>query len=534
MGLLNNNDLSSNALQDTGLGGKKAVLYLKSPRRFYDTAKRPIRYNFGMEFKDELIDEITNNVVKNHRNVHRGNVGISKRLSQSPVGIDAVKTSAMGIPVASSIFSSTWTFMLVIDNDTGSFNGASMGKFKLPMNENNRCVYVGYTTEEPVNMVNHGQGNRINENCMLCITHKVLSKETKTFGPTSKNRLSVIGDVDFISRDSSTRISDCELFKNTPSSLSEMFSFENDGMTSGILSNITEADSLRCSPLDTHHIKSSMNIPSNNCKAIIDSLLNTLEYVATDDYRGTLAEGSRSLINIDDDYISEAMLQELSARDSTNVAVFGLADSDIFMSELISKYDPKVVVINNKNSARTFDPMDQLEINEVNIYSSMISRSLPSILNNCGLIDLSFSYASDASSTRNTGQISLDVFADKRSAWQIRSYSTLAPLSGGEAKARVETAMKMIEEYIFNPIVMAVGNIDVDVSAYSTDDTYIKLRLLDRDSMFNNMDTPYTEHSCLGGINTPLVADSNIVFENGTDLMALTRSILTDSDYEAF
>jgi CRISPR/Cas system CMR-associated protein Cmr5 small subunit len=204
------------------------------------------------------------------------------------------------------------------------------------------------------------------------------------------------------------------------------------------------------------------------------------------------------------------------------------------MSELISKYDPKITIINNKNSAKLFEPMNQLETNEVNIYSSMISRSLPSILNNCGLIDFAFHYVSDISSIENTNQISLNPFDEKKSAWKINNYSTLAPLSGGEAKMRVQAAMKMIEEYIFNPIVLSVGNIDVDVSAYSTDDTYVKLRLLDRDSSFNYIDDPYIEHSCLGGINTPLVGDSNIIFENGTNLMSLTKSILSENDIEAF
>jgi hypothetical protein len=407
--------------------------------------------------------------------------------------------------------------MLVVDGDTHSF---------VPSNTfintgTNRVAYIGYVLDdEPINPINHGQGNTINPNATYVITHKIVNGITSSI---HGNKNSVLCNADYIDRDTSVIISDQILFHNTPDKLMEYIDIDygtSDYDTTAI-STMQQTDSITYSPEETTHLKATLSIPSVANKQLISNIINSYDMSKQMDSEEHLPDNDFISPSIDNKrYLYEnSLIDSLTLLKGTNVSAYGSAEGKILADNLLKKYDPVIMFINNNNASQLFEASDPMHSNEVNIYSSYIANALPAILSSCGLLELSFEYCS-----RCNDQLSmLDVTSD---AWNITHYATIIPLSTEKTKAKIKMAMVQIKELLFIPVINAVGNIDATIYSFNGDDTYVKLRLLDRASSYNHIDEPYVSHTCLGGLISPQIGTSDTVYNNANELVSFNKRIL--------
>lgn len=529
------------------ISGKRAVLYVKSPRKFGNTMNRPIRYNFGLEYQEKLLDEITDKMRINRDTLKTNpasHKAIAKSISQSQEGIDAIMYEPQGVMLGTAVFSEAWLFKLVIDNDTGEYEGGIQGKYSRNR-ANNRTVYLGYASEEPVNISNHGAGHRYNPNCLLYITHKTIGTENPL---GSRRILRITSDVDFLERDTHSRITDDHLFKNIPSEILGHIEFDDpEDQTEGMVTMLGKNDSIAFSPESTHHFKTEMNSPTRQCEDITKTILKMQSIYGDEQFSGD--DWSQSSVFDGDDEVNYRLTQEFKSKDSnTSVASIGIANGEISLEELINRYNIDIKVINNTFSSKMFESLDPRDVNEINIYSAMIAKTLPSIVYNAGFLDYGFNYCSNIKAKKNTASGILgrddDVdfptgimggsFYEKEPAFKLEMFTPIVKMGKKETKARATQMLSLMKDYIFDPIVARLGEIDLSVTMYGSDDIYVKLRLIDRDSSFNYSDAVYREHTCLGGINTPLLATANTIQDNALELGQLSMGIVKDNDHEIY
>lgn len=133
-------------------GKATATLMLYPPKEKAPQVIRPVTYSFDEEFCNSL------------QQVSQQNINSLDAANYINNSNQAVLPSSVGVVDNSQSLNGKWTFTLIIDNDS-AYNRASR-----PF-ANTKRVYSGIVVDEDVSGNNYGQGNAVNDQTHLFITH---------------------------------------------------------------------------------------------------------------------------------------------------------------------------------------------------------------------------------------------------------------------------------------------------------------------------------------------------------------------------
>lgn len=471
-----------------------ALLYLFSPRHMVDHYKRPAVYNFSNTFMNTMYDDLYNHL--GHNASIPKNVVLDSLYSNQATKEIVLPAATGGIDVNTSLLSDTWTFLLIVTNDT--INLSSMHKPKV----DNRVIYQGYCTEEPINPTNLGNGHTVNDGSFLIITHKTVINIVTTHGVNGPiTRYDTISDVDVIPGHDLTNLSQQSMFMNRPGDIKNATSVSAEDGT--ITAALTENDILG-NKSDNIAMSGILNLPKQHGKKILKSIFTGCEEAASDAYSGALSNFGQYADTMGEDMVSSFMTPHMV--DYVNEEQVGVASSrPVSMGEISQKYSPKVIPVIVTNNDM-FSPVPQNQQSTQNIYSSMIASSVPTILSNIGLASISMMYHSP------------------NQACKILDASSYMPMGQNNLEMLVKIVINQLQYEVFDLIVSIAGDFDLNMSVSCSGDTHIILNMLNG----TQHQDIYEHHNCLGGLGNPLSADYDIVYNNSIKLGGLVSAITTD------
>jgi hypothetical protein len=194
----------------------------------------------------------------------------------------------------------------------------------------------------------------------------------------------------------------------------------------------------------------------------------------------------------------------------------------MFLGDLVSKYPVLnyTTTIINVPWELNDSPMLADASNPINIFSSLLMSSIPSIMSNFGISDAIFRYDSTDFSSSITSFMSTPKY-------ELFMLETFIPEeSQGIIKSRWESALKYLEDNIFPIITSQVGNFSVMVKYSSAKECAVQLNLPDFTSTIN--DGVVMNNALFGGFQTPMLVSQNLHSVN-TDEFASLSSIMQNS-----
>jgi hypothetical protein len=187
--------------------------------------------------------------------------------------------------------------------------------------------------------------------------------------------------------------------------------------------------------------------------------------------------------------------------DNPNEAIVGVKiNQPISMGIILRKYHPEIIPIFIKQ-ANLFDPIPQSYISANNIFSSLLSGALPTVLSNTGICNLAFCYNS------------------YHQAFRVDDVATFVPMNPAEVSHRVSAARQIMERELFSILISNGGHFDLMCSCSVTGDTHITLNFLDStptNDVYEN-DNRFA--------NTQLVGNYSALSHNSANLGGMISSI---------
>jgi hypothetical protein len=471
-------------------------MYLFAPRQLRDQYKRPIIYNFNNQFIEDtygVVADMSAGGLYNEPSVPDLN-----RLYNMESAKSIIMPSAHGIPIKTSLLSSCWTFILTIDNDDRSFMNYTQNA------TNNRVVYYGFCIDEPINPLNMGGTvPTVNEGAFLIVTHKTIINminKVGMYGPQTSQ--DTVCDVDVIPNQTFGTLTAEPFTLMTPESLRKATSVEEDGSINSVLGY----DALLQNGTKHSIYNSSLNSPKHHGRKILNALVHGVDSIKLDEYTGTLSSGI-----LEGGYNgamgNEIVTSQIDAHlaDTTNELYAGLpVNEPINLGILMRSYDPDIQPI-YIDQATMFDEVPQHYVSANNIYSSLLSTAMPSILSNVGLLTLAFNYHSP------------------NRALEVLNVENFIQSTPQETSLRVRAAISLLERDLFSIIIANGGHFDLMCSVSCGGYSYITLNLLDstpHHGIYENCNT-------LGGVGSQLIGDFNTANHNISSLGNMISAITT-------
>lgn len=462
----------------TSYNGKRAVLFIFSPRHIEDHYKRPLLYNFNMEFSENAANLLVGG--NNKRNL--------SQLLASNVSNGAIVPSMTGIKFNTSMYSNQWSFLLIVTND--DVNPAIQ-----QMNSGNRkCIYIGLFTDEPVNpnTLNFVQPT-INPNSTLVITRKLILNRLNTFHATRGKIVKddLMSDVENYYHDENIiNQNDHKLFNIQPNNIiKKSMPDQNGGIA---LTDHNGFDSPLIDPEDSK-LETVQNSPKKQLGIIGKALLSSLDYY---DYESIEQE----MLDVDNNY-SETLKENAEAFMNNNCFILsdniGLKNNRYSLGEIINRYNPDIYPI--ISPAKTGAQIIPQDVNSpTSIFSSLITATIPSFLTRVGLSGVSFMYNS---------------YYD---AMKLLHIESLIPVEDSKLKFKWESLLKILKFELFQIIEASVGPFDLMVNSFINGSSYVRLQLLDESVLPS--DYIFEENNTLGGITSPGIGNFDSFANNSRDL----------------
>lgn len=487
----------------------QVVLFLFSPKYVPNFARRPLQYRFSDQFVGDLMDAALQESV----GARQPGASFMKDYSSSSSAV-LPRTTANEVDLRQ--FSQYWTFVLIVDNKQleTCFNTRSAVA--------SRLIYTGWVMGEPAG---HGHtGNVvINNNAILNITSFVkLAQNSNCFGPAGASTVVTTND--------NRLLADPVLLQRT----------ETDGQTLYNLSPIHLANSVQ--NYDGHNYNVStilhqtpMAATFNNSELTvpISSCLGNPYYHISHLVEGLAGAIASERLNRDEDSIyawnrvdSGNILHAASSawRDPALVA-FEAPDPQ--KAHTIGELDLKYPYMNVQVMWQPHDPThelsDPMAPTRRNVFTSVVASSLPYLLNELGIIDVSFRYDSfdpnsALASTENQG------------IWVLTNIALSYSSDIGAVNAAWMKLLERMKWSIFRILKDNNGDFTLNVHCSPMGSTLVDLHFLDD----RDHDHGFTDiNGALGGINAVTVGTQADATANASQLSSIGQQLDVRLDSES-
>ena len=486
-----------------------ARLFLFSPRNFVNIQKRPVTYNFNMEFFDDMKENINNIVDRVGTNYSAASFMNGYRSA-----LDAVTLDGQGFMMDTQRLSDFWTFVLQIDNEQlntgGMYNGPRL---------NNRYIYSGFCSHEPVSSLD-GLRVTVNPNCVLQITHSTSMSLQKRFSPAGDfSQMRVNNDIDLITPSISQQLNTNATNLLTPDKVHKShFDDEYTGTASGYVSNMESALRMDSGSLI---VPSFFNSPKHHLKHIVGGVMQSIDEINMQN------TGSGQMRTIAPELFGSTRLLDSTL---SNFLATPAADNMISIDpvkpwtigELQYKYPDMMVVPIGAEKLSLNDLADQSVTTRANVASAILVAAIPPIINDHGLCEFAFFYRSyDASGSPfiNMGNQELpDQFHVSNAAtWSVETSEML--------KLRIKAIFSNLKNQLFPIIKNMGGDFDLSCSCNSVGECNVMIYFKDEPHATQGI---YESPLLLGGINSPLVGSFNHLQHNSLQMSTMVSCLDTE------
>lgn len=486
------NSLFSEAADKTG---DHAILFLFSHKYIPDQWRRPHIYNFDGEFKTDLQNTISESLRK------PGLALANAAMPHSVAARHAVLPAPQGQHVGLSRLSDYWTFMLVVDKgrDGGPFGTRSA----IP----SRMFYSGWIANEDA-ATKMGARWAINPQAVLSITHHSGFAEVASLGMNGgSSRVQNTADFDYAAPD---------VISNIETDGAKLYDMRFESVISKVAADPLGAG-LQVAPApidhDTGAIETSAELksPTFHLRSVVGTLTESIKHNRIDPNAADTPFGAV-------DVVLESAVG--LARSHRNCVTRGIDPSKVYtIDELMRLYgagfDWQVIV-------PEFDPRytlaDSGAVTRRNVFTSMISSSIPNLLSMFGIADVSFRYSSYAQDQ----QQGLFVTNEHRGMFYLLNMGMLYQTTEAEKQHAWAVFCDYLRDTVFNVIRAECGEFDLMCHSSLLGSTLIDLNLLDELPEQGLVET----NNLLGGLNSPLIGTQAEFQANAEQIYGATVDLI--------
>ena len=490
------NEVSQSLSNTYDRSQRVAILYIFSPRSIVDTCKRPIKYNFDLQFIED-VKKNSDNILNNAKAV--GDAAFMNNFDSS---LYAVGVDAQGTMMNNKHFEDYYTFILQVDNDQFEFD-----KFYQGPSVSNRFIYSGFCNGEPYSS-NDGMRVVINPRCILSITHSTSMNIKSQYSPRGDySRMKVNKDVDFLLPDVTQLLNTNLEHILTPDHLQKSIAKNDD--YSFYLDESTSLSAYGHKPIPVHSLLSS---PKHHLSKIVSAINTSVEQMSTD----TVTNGQISeLLNPvygETNVFRSAFNSNLRCGVSDSMVT--LDPTSVYsIADLQMKYPGLQIVPINADKLSKNDLAFQGAYTRANVASSILVTSIPVLAADSGLCEIGMFYRSYPHNLFTSFGNSND-----NDQVQITNVASFTKEDVGITKLRVTAFINMMRSQVFPIIKNIGGDFDLSMSCNSAGECDVLLYFLDDK---NGTTGIYESPLLLGGLNSPLIGTRSIYENNGQNLSAV-------------
>jgi len=473
--------------------GNEAILFLFSPRQMTDHFKRPLAYKFDGPFIERVSDVLVHNPTQNS----------IRSIVNDPSTFNTIIPSADGFLLNTSLYSSLWTFVFIVDEtDTSS-------AFK---KLSNRVIYFGVCSEEPISNVHSATPEKfINGRCSLSITRKVIVNRHHSLGTqgyrTDDKTLIDNNIIDYQEPvwQSPTNGGMRDYFCLTPEHLMNNTVVDNGGS----INVLDYGDSINVKK--TASVFANHESPRNHLTSLLTSMNVGVENTMYNDRMGEfgVSGGTTSYNDLSEDFLTNAR-DSICGQSSVESNLLnrynqtGMNENQyIDLAFIMQKYYPKVIPIQTRNDALDIIPQHYTSIS--NVFSSLICACIPAYLNSVGLSAISFSFNSYNSDT------------------QVHHIESLTDNISEQLRMKWNAFLLIFKSDLFPILINNGGHFDLNIFSSINGSTNVTLNFLDNTPL--PLGAVYQENTILGGILSPLIGSTENLSNNANQLNNLVHNI---------
>lgn len=478
-----------------------AVLYLFGKKYVPDQFRRAHTYKFGDAFIDDLQEYTASHIDKPaYPDSHMPNSAAAR---------EAVLPSLKGHHVGLNRMSDFWTFVLVVDKGSG-------GGVFARAHAASRMLYTGWiANDEPAALA--GAQWVLNPNAILSISHHtVLSAGGIIDAAGMNSQFEVTSNRDFADSSvlSCIETNGEQLYTLDPSKVAN--SIVGD-MASGSFS--MAPDVVKIGAQDgTIETVSRYEDPIQHLRRVVEAFPDSRKDLEYDGFLQGNGMGG-SLFSSGPD----VAMQTFSMHTQQSNVMVRDGDIDpgkpITIGEIQSRFGP---ALDYQIVVPEFNPTYELSSAEApsrrNVFSALISTSIPDLAVGLGICDLSFRYNS---TIPQEDQFGYPIVGGERGAFHLMRIGTIHNSTEAQTKHAWSILSHRLKTMLWPVIQSECGNFDVTVSYSFVGNTLVNLALLDELPEQGLIET----NNLLGGLNSPLVGSRAELMNNQDQLTRVVSSL---------
>lgn len=479
---------------------KSAKLYIISPYKRDAAIIRPYRWNNTATLSDDIF-----NLMKERKNEYVSSIGgfIKKGffLDRSGASHQAIVPGEEWYEYKSPVLEDHgWRFILIVNN-----LDVVGPRYQVP--SQNRIIYTGFCIGEAPVIKRYGKVIP-NEDAVFYITHQTgLSVDEKIDRNGTYTLANKDSDIDYISNDLlAMNVSDPDGVREyflDPGVILDSTVYVCDG-PNGIIETADSSifASLRSRDNALFKEDAIMNSPKHQANKVMSSLFKTI----SENDNARILGGNRDngfILGVDDDHSLSALLTN-NLKGGRPPVIKGLDVNEPYVSfrDIINRF-PNIVhnidIFELENGVDDDYGFSELEKapNLFSVVNSLVKSSAPPIINDCGISDLTFRWASSA--VPDYGTIRLN----REPELEVHRYATTIPESMEVSDARLKECISQLEKYVFAVVYEMVGEFEVYLNYSAGQKTVVQLQLRDLTDVINR-DYVVAQND-LGGIISPMI-----------------------------
>lgn len=487
--------------------GKRAILWLFSPKRLPDHCRRGYKYDFNGDFLNSLTKDMTR--VGAPRNPWTTKDAFMRG---KPGAWSAITPNTNGTAIRLSQLSTNWTFVLIISDDIRT-NGFMMmdGACGNKSDE----IYSGYVDDIPVDLLNN-----INPNAMFVTTHHTkLHNDVAAYGPscTALDQVNVVSDTDIVPTQTIQNLQ--ETYGQGMNVDNTVYDLRPSKLLCGTVDNSMQDG------YDSYQQQMTVQLPATmeSANMAVDTMYNNpvqhrskLVHTLSASISSVANEGDSALSMMDGyDVFKSNYVNIIGGNDyflsTTNIQ----PDKPFMFSELTAEYPAELLqtTIVDQPVQQAYDLADTFAPTRCNTFTSLLFNVLPMLIVDSNLSYIQFHYDSTI--------VSPDAkFTGIRGAFMV---GDARPIMGNATFEQVQQYqqkfIRSLNDDIFPIILNSVGEFRLSVQCGLMGATEIQLYLYDDDPVRNHETGAIAMASTqLSGIYTPMVGDRATASANQSEL----------------
>ena len=472
-----------------------AVLWIISPRLYSNQVKRPMLYTFDGRFVNAA-EEAVARMSEQH---DKKKIEI---LTTTPAWLNnAVQFSGMiSHNLDMSRMGMMWTFVLIVNNDKTNSGGI------VRYMSDCQHLYSGVFLDEPINPVLHMGRQTINPNAQAIITHKTLINKHSALGSFGhERRVSVQSDLDVIHP---RMIATLDMKGSGLSMIrpEDLYPNTTDGLDPIIMHS---PESLLHNQSDPIRMTSNLAVPRYNLTTILNGVAAARSSMSAADMTGRM---TRLNVGSYREQIEANIQDKVTLHDTTGLQT----NTPITLGTIMNIYSPKYDIVIQDQTPR-YSPMEQYVTSAQTIFSTMLTSTVPPLLADFALAEISFRY---------------DSYNDTFEMNEGIQPAPLSPMHDNEIIARVRGFRhRMLTEILPIPKITR-GDYVLYMTCTCFGVTTININFLD-----DNIHSPelFEVPTIMGGFNSSMIGDDVTFANNAREVSMLVGSLVgTDSDQPNF